>query len=428
MRHYLKCEVCESIILLRVQVGWLNYHPIKIHCGKCGIMISGNAYFDQENVTTDFKFENVIHESHVTPDFYIEASGELLTEKLQEYKNEDNASHILPPFFKNIKEMGYENYELFKKNVNQFIYSSKEDWPKIRRINELWLSGNYSFLQQELKQILPIKQFPCNNELEYLRGVHHINLWFFLNVLDHNEFKSTTEFLWEEITTLSKTSQGEILKLSKRFTENGIFTDYEKKIFDIMIQFVYKFQYMIPAYSLGFFTEVRQKLFIIKGITTATFDDLKQFYLDSYEVIVEIANLIIACNNVVHRGNIKKIVNKRRDVTDFEDLNKISKGDKLNFIEGNEKFDQLIYTNLNNKLRNAIGHNSYKYDGINQLITYYPKGTVNTSHEYSLYLLEFVRECYNLFQTINNINELIYQLRKIYCLYKGDQPVSLDHF
>jgi len=98
VRQTLKCDVCGHLVLLRTQVGWLEEHPIRIHCAKWGILLAGRAFFDQVRITCRFEFENAKVVQKSSADSYIEASGELITEKMQPF---DPTSKKIwtPPFF-----------------------------------------------------------------------------------------------------------------------------------------------------------------------------------------------------------------------------------------------------------------------------------------------------------------------------------------
>lgn len=47
---FIKCQVCESITRVRLQVGWQEEHPIVIACGKCGISLLGSVKIDQDKL------------------------------------------------------------------------------------------------------------------------------------------------------------------------------------------------------------------------------------------------------------------------------------------------------------------------------------------------------------------------------------------
>lgn len=430
VRHYLKCDVCGAVILTRTQVGWLDSHPIRIHCGRCGILISGTAYFNQEQATLRFEFSNAENIGETKPDYYIEASGELLTEKLQQVANFDNEFYYsTSPFFNTLWSMGNKNFEEFMKKCVGFIKLSRNQWPIIRRINELWLNGRTDYLVKEVEEFLPKKQFPMNNNLEYLRGVHQLNIMFFSNIHEQSFFKSTTHYLWKELDTLGSLNNQGLFDLAEDFGKRGLLKRYDEKIFGLFNQFIDVFQYILPIYGLRFYIKNIEDVYEKKGITTASFEDLKQFYLDCYEVSGEMVRLIVAYNNLKYRNDYQKMVAKRKDMLRISDFDAAkSKGVRIGFISGNEDFDRLVYPNLDNKMRNAIGHNTYKYDGIKQQITYYPSGNENETDKNTKYLLEFCQDCTNIFQSILNLSELVYQTYKLYYIKQGCVPISPSVF
>ena len=46
--EFIKCEVCGCVTRIRLQVGWLDEHPIAVTCGKCGISLKGKVKIGQE--------------------------------------------------------------------------------------------------------------------------------------------------------------------------------------------------------------------------------------------------------------------------------------------------------------------------------------------------------------------------------------------
>lgn len=424
VRHYLRCDVCGAVILARTQVGHLDSHPIRIHCGQCGILISGKAFFNQEEATVQFEFSNAEIIEETKPDFYIEASGELITEKLQRANLDNELYYTVPPFYNSLWSMGNKNYEEFMKRSTRFIMLSKTQWPRIRRINELWLNGKTEYLIKQVEELLPKKQFPMNNNLEYLRGVHQLNIMFFSNILEPSFFKSTTDFLWKELRLLGKSNAKGLFDLAKDFGKCGLLKHYDEKVFGLYNEFVDIFQYILPTYGLRFYEKNIEEVYENKGITTASFEDLKNFYLDCYEVSGDMVRLIVAFNNLKYRNDYQKMVAKRKDILTISDFDAKSKGIRIEFISGTEDFDRLVYPNLDSKLRNAIGHNSYKYDGINQQITYYPSGNEDETDKNTKYLLEFCQDCSNIFQSLLNLSELVYQTSKLYYITQGCIPIN----
>jgi hypothetical protein len=428
VRTLLKCEVCGSVTMLRTQIGWLDEHPIRIYCGKCGILISGTLFLDQKNVTGKFVFKNASEYTVATeliPDYYIEASGELITKKLKKFdKKQSPLVFISPPFFNTITAMGEENYMNFKECVVRSLSLIKNDWFNFRRIYELWLQGKYTYLQNEVIKYLPRDKFPTNNELEYLRSVHTLNLMFFLQLMDKKRFTATTEFIFNEIDNLTDRNMPNFIKLIEYFENKKLLQLYSEEIFKQYIQFIEIFHFLIPVFGLRFYKNKKETLYNDDGLTTASFDDLKQIYLDSFEIGAKIISLVIAFNNLKYRNDFTKMKNNRPDIKLISDYETKSHGIRIDYIDNKEIFDRLVYSYFDNRLRNAIAHKSYKYDGISQLITYYPSGVLNKGKEEKIFLLKFAENCWNLFLTIIDLDELTYQTRKILYVSKGCKPID----
>ena len=54
--EFIRCEVCGCITRIRLQVGWLDEHPIAVTCGKCGISLKGKVKIGQDTLGLKFEF------------------------------------------------------------------------------------------------------------------------------------------------------------------------------------------------------------------------------------------------------------------------------------------------------------------------------------------------------------------------------------
>ncbi len=427
VRTILKCEVCDTLTLLRTQAGWLSQHPIKFNCGNCEITISGTVYFDQKNATVDFEFTNaemISNEDDI--EYQIKASGELLTSKLQKHAQKN--PEFIPPFFEVLSAMGKDDFQDFKQRTIKFIHSI-EDWPKIKRINELWLKGNYDYLKNEVNYFLSEKKYPLSNQLEQLMAVHHLTLKFFNPIMNKKRFQDNSGFILNQINKFSKENIDLLIELVQYFKQNNLIKRFENKLFRLCNQFVKKFKFIIPAFSLNFYKEVKSSIYKNKGISTASFEDFKELYLDYYEVLGDISILLISFNNLLYRKDFNDVEDKRSDIKSIDDLRNKSKGIKLNFLNNKEKYSNLLSNEMDNNIRNAIGHNSFKFDTFTQLITFYPKGEDNKDRIEEVYLAEFAFKCLKLFWTLIDLYELLYQTQKVYLLTQGNFPTfDLEEF
>jgi len=388
-RSFIKCEVCGSVIMVRTQVGWLPNHPIRIHCAKCGILISGECIQDQENADLSIHFENAVRLDPQNIDvgdvgYYIEVSGELLTSKIRPFNNEKD-EYQPPPFFKTLWAMDnekHESFSKFKSSVLQFLYFTKNDWPFIRRIHELWLSKKYEYLPTQMREYLPSDMFPLSNEMEYLRGIHQLFLMGFSPVLQKHFFDTITKSIWENISEVVNAEPRGCIALTEFFVSSGLLDDYESRVLKILNTFVDKYPFFITIIGLDCYKETPD--LIHKGTTTVSFEDVSHFYLDCFEAIGEIITLIVAYNNLKYRNDFNampsssfsKIVTLRHFIDKMQ-----NKGNRIKFCETNEIFNQIIGLDADNGLRNAIGHGSYSYDGINQVVSYYSSGKQEKKHK-----------------------------------------------
>lgn len=159
-----------------------------------------------------------------------------------------------------------------------------------------------------------------------------------------------------------------------------------------------------------------------------SFEDIKQFYLDIYEVIGEIILLPISLNNIKYRQKFQCVETSNNKINSIDDLKSATKGKKIQYLNQNEFFTEILRIKLNSRLRNAIGHNNYKYNGITQNITYIPNSKKSDKIE-SIFLLEFAIECINLVRGLIILDEILYQVRKIQYIQEGCVPkITLKDF
>lgn len=424
-----QCEVCKKITRIRVQLGWLNTYPIRIKCGECSIPIYGEVELQPLQGTYNIELNNVkITDSNKQPDFIIEVSGELLTEKLEKFT--DSKDNLFSPFFKNaLWTMGDDNLTLFKRDLISFINDIKVKWPVARRINELWLNGNHKYLKNEIHKVFNKTEYPADNELEYLRAVHGINIRFFSPITKWH-FKNSTDLIFKVIKEVieKKPENYKELVLDFELKLNA----YEQKIYVIMCNFIEKFPMVLPILGLEYYEEQYKNEAIKKlGLTTVNFEDIKDFYIETFEDIIEIFDLIIAYENLLLRNDFTvmdyTINDQIKTLNDFQTKMK-NKGKKLEFINSLERLDEILHTKIDNKLRNAIGHRSYEYEVESQKIIYFSSGIVGKGNQEEIYLNEFVIKCLDLFRTALNVGEIVYQTRKNLLVFKGCKIRSVTDY
>ncbi|MGM8297536.1 SEC-C metal-binding domain-containing protein [Clostridium perfringens] len=413
---YQKCSVCGTITRIRIQAGHLEKHPIRYNCGKYGILINGIYSQNEKEFKLNVKFDNAEAVSETNAEYYIESSGEFISEKL----SKNDVMPKISPFIYSYIIMG-EDIEKFAQNTGKFFFETKPNWHRYRRIFELYQNENDEFLQKEVHNLLSKEQYPCDNELEKLRAIHFL-IYRNFQILHKNNFLEETMSKIGQL--LCNCGREQISLLVKYFKDNNnMLLRYREKIFNMLTEFTEIFQYLIPAYGVECFSKVDID-YKINGMTTCSFEDIKQFYLDAYEVIGEIILLPIALDNILYRGDFKSLNDdfyKSSKIKDLTNLKDATKGTKYKYINLEEEFCKIADVVVNSKLRNAIGHNDYMFDGINQKIIYIPNSARPEKKE-EIYLLEFAIECIKLMKAIIIIEEIIYRVQQLQLIGEGHVP------
>ncbi|KAA6457708.1 metal-binding protein [Bacillus cereus] len=391
----------------------------------------GNVSLNPHKGEFRIDLKNVeIFTGNANPDFIIDVSGELLTKKIRKYTN--SVENLMSPFIKDgVSKMGIDTVGDFKSTVIGFLMSINHKWPTVKRINELWLSQNDKYLRDELHKILNKTVYPADNQWELLRAVHTVNYNFTAPILKEKFFKNA-EFIFSQLEKIQKQEQSHQQYIDLALHFRNQLNDFEERIFIVTNKFVEKFPMLIPVIGLEYYKDEDNKAKAMQemGLTTVDFEDIKDFYIDTFEDLGDIFDLIVAFENLIVRSDFKLMdPNINKPIKTLEDYSKMQKkGKKLEFIDSLVVFKDLFMSKVDSKLRNAIGHRSYKYDVNTQKIVYSPSGKMDNDTLESIYLTEFTYECLQLFRSCLAIGELIYQTRKIICVIDGSSVRRFDEY
>lgn len=192
--------------------------------------------------------------------------------------------------------------------------------------------------------------------------------------------------------------------------------NYTKQLERKTLQLIKTFLDIYPKF-LPVFNTLKVSDYKELGVSTLSFEDIKTFYQDSYELILYSIPRVVALNNICCRKDINSFVNANKD---FE--NKInSYQSKINIyrelISEHDDFSWLINTAIENHIRNSIGHFNYEENLEEQTIFFIDdhKGKNKTETKS---LMEIARDCVYIFYTLMNLLELNYNVIKIQTITK----------
>lgn len=413
--HYIKCQVCGAIIRIRFQVGYLKQHPVHVACGRCFTSLNGFVKIGQDEPSLEYNFENADTVSPVDKaDYIVECSGEFPTMKPSSEDFDLETGYILSPFMRYSRNSRYEEFSKTISTLNRF----EERWPQYKRILGLFDRGDRKFLLDEIWKILPQEQFQCRNDFEISRAVHMIEVMYFIGTLrkdiisDLSFSRSVLQLPPEQISLLI-----DFLNAHPGYS----LKELQSSVYKIYDEFMSLYPNLIPAIFLQYCEEGAID-FKTEGTTTSSFDTIRQFSLDTYETLGNLLIIPVALNNIKYRNDYSRcatIDGQSKTLEEYCGFRKKSK--RYQYCDSTELYTKELRVIINTDLRNAIGHNDFKYNTVTQEIVYLPD-PADRSREETAFLLEFENEAVHLFQAITVICEYLYRLREFELIKNGHNP------
>lgn len=409
--YFVKCPFCDAIADVKYQFGYSKGHPIRFKC-KCGISIRGE-YREGSGVV----FENAtVMSKDVWPDYVVHSSGEFLT---------------VPPYLVNCKKDIMQpttlifstqkmNYPAFMKELDHVVNYRDYRWNIVRAINELYLSENKELLIKTIKDSYNqiTRYVPLNTDMDISRAIYIINQFQFLDY----DGKGVTKTVTDLFVSNFKKNTLETQQLVKFVDNIGIITEWRVKIFNICNQIFEKIDLLIPAIGVDYYKEnVEEVLSGGMSITTTSFEEVKQLYVDLYELICGSAIILIGLDNIILRKDYNAM---RPDIDEtlkksIKNLTKVlemqNKGNILKVIDFNAPFESLVCDSLNSDIRNAIGHFSYDSSEIagsyGQKIRFYDGKNKTSYTEQSL--VQICYDIWHMYKSLGVFNEVIYRIEML---------------
>lgn len=424
--YFVKCPVCNEIADVKYQFGYSKKHPIRFKC-KCGISIRGE-YREESGVV----FENAtVMSGDVWPDYVVHSSGEFLTVPPYLVKCEKD---IMQPTTLILSAQRMD-YPAFMKELNHVINYRDCRWKIVRAINELYLSENKELLVKTIRESYSqiIRYLPLNTDVDISRAVYIINQFQFLNY----DGKGVTKKVTDLFVSNFKENTVETQQLIKFVDNLEFIKEWQVRIFNICDQIFEKIELLIPVIGVDYFKEkVEDVLSGEMSITTTSFEDVKQLYVDLYELIIGFSIILIGLDNIILRKDydamrpdmdesLKKIIKNLTKVSEMQ-----NKGNILKVIDFKAPFETLVCDSLNSEIRNAIGHFSYDSSEIagsyGQKIRFYDGKNKACCTEQSL--VQICYDIWHMYKSLGIFNEVIYRIEMLIRAEKGQKlSIATDY-
>lgn len=414
-RIHIKCNLCNTPIILRCQMGEFDI-PFVFNCPECSAELSGTIFVDKKD---HYEFDGISMTSE-NGKYIKELSSEFFTHPI--YENFDQ--RVTTPYIYNFNIIGFEEYQ---QSINQLrsFFIKKQKWTNIKNNYLLIHNGQWDIVAKNLNQVgLPIR------DLLYKPRYEHI-----LPIVEKQKFAILTQVHHDFVLTfsniMSETILQDLTKIKFDFEHcdmssihNYFDEKYLLKHINRGVQMCDVWMSNVNAYVPLLIASLSNKLDLYKNkdfcLTTMSIKSLLKFYADSYEYLCQILGVCVAANNILHRHDINAFPSGSQNYN-LDQFLKLSNGKKLEDVRLNESFT-LPLQNLNNKIRNAIDHMDYNIDYNKQIIDFNDK---NTSLSFTFIEMQEICLC-NLESMLYAIEHLYYFLRIYYMQeFFGDVKLNL---
>lgn len=413
---FLKCDVCDTRIRLRWQVGKEDV-PVSILCPKCKCAIECNLHISPYKLYAEFDdLQGAKEIDGDDADYCQEISTEFFVSKMKM----QSETSMITPFIRNADKI-HEKREYISKiiTVSDEVSIYKKE---LQQIYSLYSNKSFDYMKNKLavsKDALMvlfkknIKNASLINDADYHKYFEEY-FKFGLKDIISNDSKASINSTLNDLSRAISLKRFDMQDFAKKLDDENFYNELMDKFMKLTIEYLDIFRALVPLYVEDF--DLSDVDLVNNGITTISYTKLENLYKKCYEFIGHNCLLLIGLNNLNERGGINNFTNGTKDL--FTTVNCcISKYNifKDNVILG-ETFSDFFFGCLDNVVRNSEAHFSTSYDIMSQEVTFTnknPKGVVTIMKKY---LAEFAKDvatlyfkCYGLWCISARLNELHFE-------------------
>lgn len=404
--YWLECPVCKKITRLRSPAGYVYKTPVRIHCGNCGTLMTGYFISDSAKLRVFYEADNAREikkqAGDLEADYYGEVSAELLTHKSCDFKKME--SPIYPcesPALLALGKIEIEDNEFFIDYICH-MEDVQSRWSTIKPEYDLFINEKYDFLRNQCKNEAQQHGYDLSSEFQIQR---FFNWKFFYEVAGLWKPKGIQSILKSINREFCHLNKLELERILQALTPQKL-KEIQNRIFAVLFSYIQISLYLAPALSTFYYKDPKDVNYEEYGLSTCSFEDIKEFYQDTFEVLGRYCYVVRMLDNIKYRGKYDEISNYK----DWDSYQNDSNGSKIKQLSPDEFFSKTFGVAPDmNVLRNGIGHNNYTYDGMKQELDFVPNPKKDDTHQ-QLYLLEIAQRCLKLMRAASILQFYIYEL------------------
>lgn len=387
----IKCKICQEEIWLKIQIGKVEKANLRIACPNCATVLRGKY----QTANPQIEFENAVFSDDIG-----DLSNQIVatSTELPIFNETVNTKNIgLTPYMGFVGRYGLKMLPKALENYIAFRNKWKKEGSNLQDLVNLSVNRNYDLAQKFIKSNF-INGLSETLDKDFETTSHLINqvLLEFSKMIAPGKYKPYYQDRLLIKKTLKKI-ETDNAKINSVLGSVSPYIDIEKEYnnaLKLIISFLLKFESFMPvvilSYADGFDKEFKDEF----SITTFEYEEIKDLYVDLFELLSRISLLYVAIYNYGHYGSVDDF----RGVTNCSNLEgyfKLSNGRRKDVIAEMPDLQRYFRFLLDSQLRNGIGHFKTEYDTINQVIKYYPYNDQRRMNRHKeKYLIDFVYHIY----------------------------------
>ncbi len=405
---YITCDVCNCCIRIRYQVSDEKC-LINFYCPNCKTQINGSIQTIYHNGMEDIepfpwhydlKLNNASRTKKTDDKYVLEISSDFLVNKLIKSEEAD----VVTPFLRHIS---LSKKQSNPSRFNNFLLSWNSNWDTLKVNLDLCHNQKYDLLFPRLTA----KYETLPDDINAIMLTHQSLIKFCIKILPKNILHEYSK-MNNKLIKLIQENRNETNLFFNIYNIETI-KESERKLLQMVKSFLDIYPKFIPVFnSLSYPDKTDLRL------STLTFEDIKSFYQDTYELILFLLPQIIGLNNISNRKELNNFLTGKFDFSNK--INSYNSKYKIyeELLNENDKFSWLINSDIKNHIRNSIGHFNYKVDNDNQSIQFIDNHKGKDSI-IELSLINIAKNCIYMFYTLINLLELNYDLLKIVIIFEN---------
>jgi len=291
------------------------------------------------------------------------------------------------------------------KNFNMNL----DEWKKkTSTAFQLLNEGSIDYIPIALDNKLGNYKYQCDHYLKSLHCLQYIVLKYTKNIFVE---EAQHECIRRMLNHLASINRDALHMFINRMGGVSSLLSVYQKVMEIFSIFMSIYSYLLPAETL---MQYKGKDTDDWMISTCSLTDIKTFYQDAYEALIPLMYIPICIDNITERGDYRSFqprvfngLQKRGGPYEdnFEWFLSLDNGMKLSRIQTTEYMQPMVDIPGDRYLRNGIGHNNIKYDGLTQLITAYDPKDPNKEHIFTL--TQMATYCLKIAKSTVMLSEII---------------------